>query len=359
MTKPLDPLVEPPGYQPPTSAEELLERYAAGERYFVGAQLGEAELVDAELEGANLSEADLSRADLWGARLTGGLLTSASLRGANLAEASLAVVELSDADFTGATFGRTDLTYSDLANATLADTTHRGAGPLDRAMLAATGKGLSGASVERIEEVTHFLLDFGFHEDDIPWSIPTSQGLTLCFNTRLSAVDRFLVDGVLYGVLGLDTEVGVAEFRQEEDTAVVRLEGGSQEDLEAVADALWERVWEDIGRRTAERAQEQALARLDSLFRLREVAPALTDLRDRLDRIELRLPSEDALERLDDLGQEHVQAKDHNLIRTWGQKVARGAGKAAVKKLTGMAGKEVEEVVKGLVKGMTKEDGDG
>lgn len=34
-----DPYIKPEGYKPPTSAEELLERYERGERYFVGAEL--------------------------------------------------------------------------------------------------------------------------------------------------------------------------------------------------------------------------------------------------------------------------------------------------------------------------------
>ena len=34
---PMDPNIEPPGYKPPTSAEELLERYEKGEIYYTEA----------------------------------------------------------------------------------------------------------------------------------------------------------------------------------------------------------------------------------------------------------------------------------------------------------------------------------
>lgn len=49
-------------YQPPKNAQELLERYVAGERYFAGAALpagdfSSKELVDVNLQGAYLIDA--------------------------------------------------------------------------------------------------------------------------------------------------------------------------------------------------------------------------------------------------------------------------------------------------------------
>lgn len=58
---------------PPSSVAELLKRYAAGERYFVGASLESADLRHASLQGANLTNANLCRADL----------SQSNLRGAN------------------------------------------------------------------------------------------------------------------------------------------------------------------------------------------------------------------------------------------------------------------------------------
>ena len=84
----MDPNAEPPGYKPPQSAEELLERYAAGERDFQTADLQWAILQDADLEysdlqranlqGANLQRAGFQQADLkraMGTRRVSGPLT--------------------------------------------------------------------------------------------------------------------------------------------------------------------------------------------------------------------------------------------------------------------------------------------
>ena len=52
------------------NANELIQRYADGERDFSGANLSEANLYEANLSEADLSGADLGRADLSGANLS-------------------------------------------------------------------------------------------------------------------------------------------------------------------------------------------------------------------------------------------------------------------------------------------------
>lgn len=114
-------------------AEELLKRYAAGERDFSGLNLrgaklngvdpsiddlgaynkpyengiaadlsginlSEADLTDAELSGTNLSNANLSRANLNRAGLGQCNLTNTNFRGANLTEAYLSCAELDGTD---------------------------------------------------------------------------------------------------------------------------------------------------------------------------------------------------------------------------------------------------------------------
>lgn len=79
--------------QLPGAAEELLSRYAAGERSFVG-----AELPMANLSGANLAGIDLRSANFRGANLRGANLQQAKLFGAILGDA-----DLQDADLKGAT----------------------------------------------------------------------------------------------------------------------------------------------------------------------------------------------------------------------------------------------------------------
>lgn len=104
----------PPNYTPPQSAEELLARYAAGERFFDGANLGGADLARANLAvarlcGANLRAADLDGANLAGASLRGANLRAADLRAANLARASLARANLADTDLGGTYLLEVDL----------------------------------------------------------------------------------------------------------------------------------------------------------------------------------------------------------------------------------------------------------
>jgi len=104
-----DPNIKPPGYQPPTSAEDLLERHAAGERYFVGA----------ELKGADLAEADLSTANLSGSCLVEALLDRTKLHrvdlsGADLGGASFRYADLQDALILGETPAEADFLHANL-----------------------------------------------------------------------------------------------------------------------------------------------------------------------------------------------------------------------------------------------------
>ena len=77
-------------YQPPTSAEELLSRYAAGERYFPeadmpdGSDFSKAHLAGAVLERCWLSDANFTGADLRRVSFRGTNLKCADFRDANL-----------------------------------------------------------------------------------------------------------------------------------------------------------------------------------------------------------------------------------------------------------------------------------
>jgi hypothetical protein len=110
--------------KPPQSAKELLERYAAGERVFHGAQLAGANLKWADLTRATLYGANLSNADLRGATLLAANLGGTELRGANLTEANLFDANLFEADLeladlTGADLFGADLTCTRLHQASL------------------------------------------------------------------------------------------------------------------------------------------------------------------------------------------------------------------------------------------------
>ncbi|KAM3090154.1 pentapeptide repeat-containing protein [Phormidesmis sp. 146-35] len=118
------------------SAEDLLERYAAGERDFSGIYLirlkfGKkfpmgVDLSGINLSGANLSESDLRKVNLSGANLSGAdlsncLIENANLSGANLKNTQMTESNLSGADLTSANLVYTILTGSNLTNANLTD----------------------------------------------------------------------------------------------------------------------------------------------------------------------------------------------------------------------------------------------
>jgi uncharacterized protein YjbI with pentapeptide repeats len=94
------------------SAEELLERYASGERDFRGVSLRGTSLVGADLRECRMSGSDLSNADLTGARFD-----DAELSGAGFSRTVLCGASLRDADLRGADFGGADLSRADLGGA--------------------------------------------------------------------------------------------------------------------------------------------------------------------------------------------------------------------------------------------------
>src|SRR5438093_3556839 len=61
-------------HQPPANAEELLARYATGERTFAGTRLSKTYLQGAQLSGADLSGANFSDANLEDADLRDAIL---------------------------------------------------------------------------------------------------------------------------------------------------------------------------------------------------------------------------------------------------------------------------------------------
>lgn len=127
------------------TAEELLKRYAAGERDFTGvdlsgvnlniARLSEcdsnlnilnginlsgAKLISTNLEFVNLIGADLRSADLTDAQLLGADLSNADLRDAIFDNADLSA-NLTDADLRGSSMSGTVMYGGDLTRANLSD----------------------------------------------------------------------------------------------------------------------------------------------------------------------------------------------------------------------------------------------
>jgi len=114
------------------TAEELLERYAAGERDFSNVDLDSARLNDAKLSGINLSGAilfgaELNRANLSGANLSRANLGSALLEAANLRRANLSHAIISEGVLVESILIGADLSFADLTECPLIDADLTGA----------------------------------------------------------------------------------------------------------------------------------------------------------------------------------------------------------------------------------------
>lgn len=130
--------------------DELLRRYAVGDRFFVNANLRCAQLSQLCLENIDLSYAKLNLADLSGtnlnkANLAAAQMQSANLSGSNLHKSQLVRANLAGANLSDANLRGADLTNADLSNANLNGADLRGAN-LGRVDLRKTS--LDGALVE-------------------------------------------------------------------------------------------------------------------------------------------------------------------------------------------------------------------
>ena len=152
------------------------------------------------------------------------------------------------------------------------------------------------------------------------------QNLTLYFNQRLTPFDRYLVEGTIFGVLGKDTDCRMTDYHDHGDSAVVRLEAKNINDLIAIAEALWNRVWEQ------QEAQQKALVRQSSLWNS-DIRDGLSRLVGLADHLELWARKHDVPEMFQDMAAEHRRKKDLALVRTWPQKLLGAAVNAARAKL--------------------------
>lgn len=127
---------------PRLTDEELIRRYANGERNFSNANLRCVVLCQQNFSEINLSYSKLSLANLAGAYLRGGDLTAADLSQANLSNADLTEANLtrtnlekanlcgallSGANFTGACLKEANLSQADLSGVNLTGADLRGA----------------------------------------------------------------------------------------------------------------------------------------------------------------------------------------------------------------------------------------
>lgn len=115
------------------SEQDILSRYAAGEREFRHSRIPVADFRGAKLHGIDLSYTDmrprakLRGADLSDARLVEVLLTDADLSNANLRETRITTAWLNNVDFRGADLRGADLEGSDISGADFRGADLRGA----------------------------------------------------------------------------------------------------------------------------------------------------------------------------------------------------------------------------------------
>ena len=107
--------------------EELLRRYAVGDRYFINANLRCAQLSNICLENIDLSYAKLNLANLSGTNLSKANLTLAEMRSANLSGSNLHNSQLVRANLAGANLADANLRGADLSNADLSNANLNGA----------------------------------------------------------------------------------------------------------------------------------------------------------------------------------------------------------------------------------------
>ena len=249
------------------TAEKLLEAYGRGERYFREVNLERVNLQQANLAGANLQGSNFYRTNLEGANLAGADLRSAFLRGANLQGANLKGANLQQANLQFALLKDADLREAEVLAAVVSVSTFK----------------YSGWTLDELKELSDRGASMvGFADLLDPTAKP---GLTLYFNTRLSLLDRLLIDSIVVafhrGVPWTDCRVAYAE--EGEARTFVRLEGSDPDHLAQIAEILHGRSWE--GDPTA--APPDALAaQVTGLIHPAQL-PALSFLVSRSDRFEL------------------------------------------------------------------------
>ena len=340
-------LPEPHDGMTPEEKGELLLRYLRAGRLVAGMDFSRTSLVDRPF-GRAFPEPPFIDDEAFAMGLD---LCGANLSGINLREANLWDCKLRHADMSNADLGLADLSSSDLRHARLEHSDLRGANlkaaKLDRCSLAAsdlrqaslqdaqaegvnwTGVRVDGADFEGAEIEVQALRDnpqlrvvvIGFH-----------TGLTLTFDTRLHRFDPTAFDAFIAQVLGPETDVTIEERSNidVEGPSFIRINGSRPEDLVAVAEAFYDRVWATHSE-VEDRALRRSMTALEALF-----GPRLDWMRDHLNGIEKNvgiLGDPDVQEMLGDQGAAHVLTKDRKALKTRYQRIAEGFVKEAPKKL--------------------------
>jgi hypothetical protein len=234
----------------------------------------------------HLKKVNLSRARLGAAHLASTTFDETSLRGADLTEACFFADKL--------TFHGTEVEYR---GQTIIDA--------DTYRLSAWDPQFLHAAVQRGLAVTGKVL----FPRDAQVILNGGRGLLLTFDSRLHRFDATALDLLVLAVLGPETDVTIVERSPmgEDGPGWIRIDGLRAEDLIAVAEAFYDRVWETSREDRGEKVEMGLVLNL------------LQDIRGKVDGLVINHP--DVREMLAEQAEAHAHAPVAAALRTRFQRV--------------------------------------
>jgi 2-iminobutanoate/2-iminopropanoate deaminase len=185
-------------------AEELLERYAAGNRNF-----NSVNLRGVNLKGANLSRIDLTEADLTGADLNDSNLSKARLQSTKLNRASLMGANLSQATLYNANFSNANLDNANFSGAVLNGVNFRKAC-------------LKGINLEKAELQKVDLINANLNEANLKKVDLTGANIYGVNFKNADLTGAIMPDGEVYKPIASQLEIGKQETSLEKVISMTR-----------------------------------------------------------------------------------------------------------------------------------------
>ena len=251
-----------------------------------GAHLPMAQLNLAHLGRANLHGVNLFKANLECACLKGAQLEDACLQGANLQRANLSGAILKSADLRGANLEHGDLggAYVDCNALLTADNLQDLSVSYGTYCMSQWTPNELSALIRR---GVHISKPLDFPRDILQLLSGGMEGLTIYFDQKLSAFERFLVDATLSWLWGSNALCKVSEYLEPGNASLLRVIGPTNE-LEILGETIWGNQWI----RSPDVTLAESLAhsghltwKLDHLEQT--LLQGLPDIRNKLVRIEL------------------------------------------------------------------------
>lgn len=264
---------------------------------FSEADLSRVEIIGANLAGIKLRQADLTRVNLTsacldGADLSNTRLTRAILVGASMRDTLLVGALLERAELGGAHLIRTDMLYATIEHADFVEayiwgTRFQGAhGTPDDRRAAHIDAETYRRSNWTPAHLTEWLRAGAVIERfaDFPAEAQLAvfrefEGLVLFISTRLLPWDQTVLHAFVCSLLGLDTDVRIAEYTENPsgESCRVRLIGSNIDDLVRVAEHIVRVSW-----RT-----ENAVQHAAGVLEIRQILASLDHIRAHVEKVEL------------------------------------------------------------------------